>query len=933
MNPASEATLAELLAVNKQMAGAISQLAAKGAGGGAQPAGGGGGGGSSGGPGVFSKGLDLMGGAVKGVTGLIGGGLMGALGLAKAGFGQVAETGRAVYQAQKALATETIHGTGTLSSFSDQLGNLPGILGMIATAYSYQQKILQKNLETYQQISSVGATFGGSLTEVRNTAKGMGLSMDEFAQVMKQNGPMLARMGSSAADGAKFLAKFNTDLIKGELGRGILGLGYSLTEANNLLGTYASIQGGLSQAQLKDQAQLTQHVAMFADEMDRSAQLEGKSRQAKEEEMKVASQNAAVQAKLASMTPDQQAKYKLAMSEALRTAGQAGAQALNSSLLGLPPMTKAAQMLQATMPKANQSILDNVKIVKDNSKATEAQAQIQTNGRKGQLEAAAAVKRLGDTTVAAISMSENGSALQGVVNEGLKTSTLLQNQGIKTEADAQKQDQQISKEQADRKKSEAGPAAQALARSKYQAGLMDKINAILARFFPIVVSVVEAFMNIFEWSINMGSKILDKVLIPAFKEIFGGIKAADLMKPFKDFWKGLTGGFTSGDIDFTKVKDTIVAFVKPIVDTFGALVKSVNFEDLGKYLRTFFIGIKDFATGVFGSFKSVDTGSIVVFFKSFFSGLSQMYGLLAESIGRIDFKGIGEGLGRALKTVFDAIRDIFQPVFDKAGPIFSQIGSELGPVFNDIADIINIVATAIADSIGAIVKIISNILVPVLKPIISGLMDAVLPFWEAVKNFIKIVKALLQGDFKSLPQLFSNMWKGIIDAFKELISGIWEGVKTLFSPSKWFDGVGDKKAETKTQATPNTQAAASQNQGAIDKLANDWAYGVYSGKNTLAQVPKDALAKVQDILKNPPGNWKAEVNKTQQQNATAPKTETQTAQNTAKTAEKKEEKVAATPAVDLNNKDALVVLKTLADYQRRTIDAVNNLNGNILKRA
>jgi hypothetical protein len=98
-------------------------------------------------------------------------------------------------------------------------------------------------------------------------------------------------------------------------------------------------------------------------------------------------------------------------------------------------------------------------------------------------------------------------------------------------------------------------------------------------------------------------------------------------------------------------------------------------------------------------------------------------------------------------------------------------------------------------------------------------------------------------------------------------------------------------------------------------------------------VLKDALAKVQDILKNPPGNWKTEVNKTQQQNATAPKTETQTAQNSTKPAEKKEEKVAATPAVDLNNKDALVVLKTLADYQRRTIDAVNNLNGNILKRA
>jgi hypothetical protein len=930
MNPASEATLAELLAVNKQMAGAISQLAAKSSGGGTQPAGGGSGGGSAGGPGILGKGLDMMGGAVKGVTGLIGGGLMGALGLVKSGFGQVAETGRAVYQAQKQLAESAIAGTGSLSSFADSLSNLPGILGMIATAYSYQQKILEKNLVTYQQISSVGATFGGSLTEVRNAAKGSGLSMDEFAQVMKQNGPAFVKLGMSAEDGAKKMVKFNTDLIKGELGRGILGLGYSLTEANNLLGSYATIVGGLNASQMKDQKRMEQSVASFANEMDLSAQLEGKSRQQKEEEMKTASANAAVQAKLATMTQDQKDKYQLALSNALRTGGKGAADALNSTLLGLPPMTKAAQQFAAVMPGANKTVQDNAKIVKDNTKLEEARGAIEKNGAKGRVEAAKAIDKLGSTTAAAISMSESGSALQGTINAGLQTKAQLDNQGIKTTEDAIAQQETIKKEQEVRQKSEAGAAAQAQARAKYQAGLMDKINAILARFFPIVVKVVEAFMNIFEWSINMGEKILDQILIPAFKEIFGGISVADLMKPFKDFWKGLTGGFSSGGMDFTKIKDIIVAFVKPIVDTFGALVKSVDFEAVGKYIRTFFIGIKDFATGMFSSFKSVDTGSIVNFFKDFYSGISQFVGYLTVAIGNIDFRGIGEKIGNSLKTVFDAIRDIFQPVFEKAGPIFKQIGEDLGPVFTDLSDIANLLFGYISD----IVKIIANILVPVVKPIVSGFMDALLPFWESIKSFIKIIKALLAGDFKTVPNLFRDMWNSLIDGFKSLINGILEGLTTLLSPSKWFSGT-DKKpdAGAQSQAAPNTQAAASQNQGAIDKLANDWAYSVYTNKATLAQVPKDALAKVQDILKNPPGNWKTEVNKTQQQNATAPKTETQTAQNSTKPAEKKEEKVAATPAVDLNNKDALVVLKTLADYQRRTIDAVNNLNGNILKRA
>jgi hypothetical protein len=402
------------------------------------------------------------------------------------------------------------------------------------------------------------------------------------------------------------------------------------------------------------------------------------------------------------------------------------------------------------------------------------------------------------------------------------------------------------------------------------------------------------------------------------------------MKPFKDFWKGLTGGFTSGELDFTKIKDIIVSFVKPIVDTFRELVGSIDFEAVGTRIREWFMRIKNFVTGVW---ESLTTGGGLEKaqenFKIVFDIVKEFANSMMDAINVVDWKALGMSLGRSLRTIFSAIQDIFQPVMDKAGPIFKQIGSEMGPLFKDLNDIAVILFGYIED----IIKVISNILVPLITPIVNGIMEALIPFWNGFRTVIKIIKAILSGDFASIPNLLKEYVDNFVDMWKSLIKGLWEGVQTLFSPSKWFDGVGDKKSETTTQAAPNTQAAASQNQGAIDKLANDWAYSVYTNKATLAQVPKDALAKVQDILKNPPGNWKSEVNKTQQQNSTPPKTETQTAQNSTKPAEKKEEKPAATPAVDLNNKDALVVLKTMADYQRRTIDAVNNLNGNILKKA
>lgn len=922
MNGASEATLQELLNVNKSMAAAIQQLASKG----------GGGGGGGGGPAPDPKGPGLFSRALGGAASTVGKVLTGTLGVAASGvsavFGTVMQSGRVLMANQMALAEGAIQGTNSLSSLTAGLEALPGILGLIAKAYNYQVKVMEANLATYQAISGVGANLGNNLSAVRDAAKGMGLSMDEFKKTMTDAGPMLSRIGGTAADGAKALVRFNTDLIKGEVGRGLLGMGYSLQEANGLLTNYASIVGGLSADQMRDQKRMEQSVNIFATELEVSAQLEGKSRQQKEQEMKKAAENAAVQAKLSTMTQDEKDAYTLALSKAMREGGQGAVDLLNAQVGGFVATSKEAKATMALFPKVAEQAKGMGDTINSAGDIAEKKAKLDVQGAKMAIGAAEDMKKFGSAGKQ-IAGTMSGP-VAGAMQAALGAQTRLNNQGVKTLEDKLALDKKAEATAESAKKSEAGKVAQAQARAKHAAGLMDRLVQILQPFFKVIPMLLNAFESV----MNFGARIVNEILIPGFKELFGGVSVDDIIAPFKDFWNGLTGGVGMGDMPSMKeIKDTIVSFLKPIITTFGELVKSIDFVKVGNYVRQFFVSIKDFATGIFNSFGDVDTAGITEFFKDFFSGLSTVYGLLAEAIGRIDFKGIGEGIGRALRTVFDAIKDIFQPVFEKAGPIFSQIGSELGPVFNDIADIINIVATAISDSIGAIVKVISNILVPLLKPIVSGFMDAVIPFWHAVGSFIKIIKSILTGDFQSIPEQFGKLWDDMMKGFKELMSGLWDGVKTLFSPSKWFEGTDKKPAEAKPAqqqqsqqpATP-VQTAQANTQGAIDKVANDWAWSVYSGKNTLAQVPKDAMAKVSDILKNPPATWKAALEK--EKGGGAQQSNTQ-----AKTAEKPAEKPAATPVADLNNKDALQVLKTIADYQRRTIDALNGLQGNLLKRA
>jgi len=934
MNGASEATLSELLASNQEQTAVLRQLAAKlssGSGGGGAGAGGGGAGSQP-----PNREMGIFGKSINAVSGALGSTLHGAIGLASTAFSAISATGKGVWEAQKQLSQTAIDGSGKLSSFADSLSGLPGILGMIAQAESFQLKKLEANLHTYQQITDAGAAFGGSLTEVRKAAMGTGLSMSEFAASMKENGPALIKLGMSADDGAKKLVKFNTDLIKGEVGQGLLGLGYSLTEVNGLLGSYATVVGGLSADQLRDQKRMEQSVAAFATEMDMSAQLEGKSRKQKEDEMKRASANAAVQAKLATMTQDQKDKYEKALSNALRTGGQGAADALNSTLLGLPPMTKEAQTFAAMMPEANAAVQDNAAIVKDNSTYKESENKIVQNGIKGQIAAKNAIDDLGETTAAAISMGDKANAVQGVVNNGLQTKAQLDRQGIKTEADAQKQQEAITAEQEKRKKSEAGKAAQAEARAKYQAGLMDRLNAALAKLFPVVVKIVEVFTKFFEIGLDFGTKLLDQTIIPAFETLFGGIRVDDIIKPFKDFFGGIADAFGgSGGISFKSLKDNIVGFFKPILEFVHDLMGAMDFKGIGKSFGGMLIKFKEALGSIMDGISFAFGGggpSGAGVGKALSDGLKKLFEILgdiAASVGEIIKKILMSEGFQKLKEAFGKFVDLLKKI---TGVVLEIVQ---GPVGTAIIDGIMDVFGILGDTLGFLIDAVSSAIDVAVK-FVDWISQGWPKMWEDIKLWTKKFLDSIINWFKSLPEkivkIFADGWQGLKDAISGILDGVISGIKNiasgildLFSSKK--DSAGkDTSASTPTASQqPNkTQAAAANTQEAIDKVARDWAYSVYTGKNSINQVPKDMVGKVNDLLKNPPNEWKSAGPNAQKD--TAKDTKSTTALDTKKAPEIKE-----TPAIDLNNKDVVTILKTMAEYERRMLDAIRALNGNLLK--
>ena len=306
MSGASEATLQDLLAVNKDMAHAIKALAAKtpasASQGGAGSGGGGGGGYDPKGPGIFSK-------ALSGAGSMLTGTFSAAAGLASTAFTQISNTGKAVWQAQKGLAETAIEGTGKLSTFATEMSKLPGILGMIASAAAYGARQQEANLKLFQDVSQSGALFGGSLTQTKATAVSLGMSFQEFGQMMKDNVGTFHKLGGTAQDGADRLVKFNKGFLNGETGRQVMNLGYNTQEAANLMGNYAETMGGISQDQMKDQKGMEASVKSFAEELTLSAALEGISRQEKEKQMKEQAANAARELMLSKMTAEEKDRY------------------------------------------------------------------------------------------------------------------------------------------------------------------------------------------------------------------------------------------------------------------------------------------------------------------------------------------------------------------------------------------------------------------------------------------------------------------------------------------------------------------------------------------------------------------------------------------------------------------------------------------------
>jgi hypothetical protein len=247
-------------------------------------------------------------------------------------------------------------------------GLFPGLGAAFASVLNTAISTLEKNITTQQALSNVGATFGGSLSTLRDTANKTYLSMDQFGKVVGANADVLASFKGGVQGGTKAFSNVLESLQNGkETGNMLANLGIGFEEAAQLTAQFMRGQGNMNRTGQMSADQLAKATADYAAELTGLSDLTGQSRKALAEKVNEEMAEAQFQNFLNTLDPKEAAKLQEAVALEFAATGKAGADALKASAAGFPPMTKASQMFTATQEASVERQRELMSKIKDSS--------------------------------------------------------------------------------------------------------------------------------------------------------------------------------------------------------------------------------------------------------------------------------------------------------------------------------------------------------------------------------------------------------------------------------------------------------------------------------------------------------------------------------------------------------------------------------------
>jgi hypothetical protein len=164
------------------------------------------------------------------------------------------------------------------------LNHIPIAGRLLSSVFGAVAQAADRSMTAFQKSASVGANFGGSITDMIDSATGAGLTFDAFSGIIAKNGESVALLGQGSADGAKRLGELGKQIRKSGVADELYRMGYSTEDINNGLATFGGrlAKGGALQKMTTEQ--IASVTGNYLKELNAVATLTGQSKEALQEQ-------------------------------------------------------------------------------------------------------------------------------------------------------------------------------------------------------------------------------------------------------------------------------------------------------------------------------------------------------------------------------------------------------------------------------------------------------------------------------------------------------------------------------------------------------------------------------------------------------------------------------------------------------------------------
>jgi len=265
--------------------------------------------------------------------------------LSSAAGGALLSTFGALARSGTEMTRAFINGETSMTAFASQLPLIGNQLGILTGLFD-------NTFTAFQNVAQAGAAFNNSLVELRNTAAGAMMPLDEFTSMVVANSEKLAAFGGTATQGAQQMVKLNKAL--GSNRTDLLNMGLNFQDINEALIDYQYLTRAGSRTERGQQQSAKQQAAAaagYTKNLLTLAKLTGQDVKSQQEKIAVAQMDIAMQKKLATLTEDERDKFNLLMADA-QSAGPDAVRALQQQFLNMPPLTEGMALYQSQFGEA-----------------------------------------------------------------------------------------------------------------------------------------------------------------------------------------------------------------------------------------------------------------------------------------------------------------------------------------------------------------------------------------------------------------------------------------------------------------------------------------------------------------------------------------------------------------------------------------------------